>query len=51
MKPVKFTDARRRYRSAMESQKPGYLAKRFKAYRRLQRMQAANVTPLRKVSK
>ena len=50
MKP-KFTDARRRYRTAEESQSPGYLARRFKAYTRLQRMKDAKVTPLRKAAK
>ena len=49
MKPVKFTDARRRYRTAEQSAAPGYLARRFKAIRRLQRMKAAahTVTTLR----
>lgn len=36
-----------RYRTAEESRAPGYLAKRMKAYARLQRMQA-RVLPLRK---
>lgn len=30
----------RRYRTAIESMKPGYLAKRFAAIRRLQRMRS-----------
>lgn len=48
MKP-RFTDARRRYRTAEESRAPNYLAKRFKAIRRLARMKAAQVvTPIRK---
>jgi hypothetical protein len=38
MKPPRFTDRRRRYRTAAESSQPGYLAKRFKAYARLERM-------------
>lgn len=39
-----------RYRTAAESRMPGYLERRFKAYRRLQRMKerAAVVQPLRK---
>jgi hypothetical protein len=39
-----------RYRTAVESMKPGYLEKRFAAYKRLQRMQAraSNVQPLPK---
>lgn len=43
-----------RYRSADESRQPGYLAKRFKAFRRLQRMkeaQAAKVTPIKRAAK
>lgn len=43
-----------RYRTAEESRKPGYLARRFKAYRRLQRLkdeQAKNVTPLKRAAK
>ena len=49
-KPM-FTDARRRYHNSEASKQPGYLARRFKAYRRLARMKAATqtVTPLRKV--
>lgn len=54
MKRPRFTDAHRgRYRTAEESKTPGYLAKRFAAFRRLQRMQArSNVAqlPKRKVS-
>lgn len=40
-----------RYRTAEESREPGYLAKRFRAWRRLQRMRdraSVNVQPLRK---
>ncbi len=52
-----------RYRTAAESAQPGYLAKRFRAYSRLERLKAAaeerrlaeealsTVTPLRKVTK
>ena len=52
MKPPKFTDARRRYRTAEESRSPGYLARRFKAYQRLQRMQAtkSKITPMKKAA-
>lgn len=51
-KTPRFTDQHRggRYRSAAASRKPGYLARRLKAYARLARMQAArrsNVTPIR----
>jgi len=51
MKP-RFTDNRGRYRTAEESKEPGYLARRFQAIRRLQRMQARkqNITPLRKTA-
>ena len=38
-----------RYHTAAESKVPGYLKRRFEAYRRLQRMQArssGNVAPL-----
>jgi hypothetical protein len=38
MKSPKYTDKRRRYRTAAESSQPGYLARRFKAYERLARM-------------
>jgi hypothetical protein len=51
MKPPRFTDARRRYRTAEESRAPGYLARRLKAYARLQRIKEAKVTPLRKAAK
>ena len=46
----KFTDGRSRYHSAEESKSPGYLARRFEAYKRLQRMQSRtqNVTTLHK---
>ena len=50
MKP-NYTDARRRYRTAEESRSPGYLARRLKAYARLQRIQAAKVTPLKRAAK
>jgi hypothetical protein len=42
-----------RYKTAEQSREPGYLAKRFKALLRLQRMQAAksNVQPLKKIGK
>lgn len=45
-----------RYKTSAQSREPGYLAKRFKAIRRLQRMKAAQaerevVTPLRKAVK
>lgn len=41
MKRPKFTDTHRgRYHTSEESKTPGYLARRFAAYRRLQRMQA-----------
>jgi len=41
-----------RYRTAAESQKPGYLAKRFKAFKRLQRIKdrKASVQPIRKAA-
>lgn len=54
MKTPKFTDRHRggRYRNAAESSQPGYLARRMKAYARLERMRAAradtNVTPMQK---
>lgn len=39
MKTPKYTDQHRgRYRSAAESREPGYLARRLKAYARLQRI-------------
>jgi hypothetical protein len=51
MKPPKFTDRRGRYRSAAESRTPGYLARRFEAYRRLQERKArCTVTPIKKVA-
>ena len=34
----RYTDARPRYRTASESREPGYLARRMKAYARLNRM-------------
>jgi hypothetical protein len=40
MKSPKYTDKRRRYRTAAESSQPGYLAKRLKAYARLERITA-----------
>jgi uncharacterized protein VirK/YbjX len=43
MKPAIFT---KRYRTAAESRKPGYLARRFEAIRRLQR-RCSNVTTLK----
>ena len=53
MKTPRFTDAKRRYRTAEESRAPNYLARRFKAFRRLQRMQAAksNIAPIKRASK
>lgn len=55
MKRPKFTDGfRGRYRTASESREPGYLARRFEAYRRLARIKARAkphvVTPLRKAN-
>jgi hypothetical protein len=48
MKRPVFTDRRGRYRSSAESREPGYLARRFKAIERLQRMRKrATVTTLR----
>lgn len=53
MKP-KFTDQHRgRYRTAAESREPGYLARRMKAYTRLQRLRdrapvIGTITPKRK---
>lgn len=41
----------KRYRTAAESMKPGYLKRRFEAYRRLQRRQARPVTQLPKAKK
>jgi len=39
---------RSRYRTAAESQKPGYLARRLRAYARLERMRAkSNVTQIK----
>jgi hypothetical protein len=51
MKPPKYTDKRRRYRTAAESSQPGYLARRFKAYARLERILGKKlvVVPLRSV--
>ena len=41
MKKPNYTDGfRGRYRSASESREPGYLARRMKAYARLQRLKA-----------
>lgn len=43
-----------RYRTADESKVAGYLAKRFKAFRRLQRMQAAaksDVVPIKRTGR
>lgn len=39
-----------RYKTAAQSREPGYLARRFQALRRLERMKAAksNVQPLKK---
>lgn len=51
MKDPRYTDKHRgpRYRTAAESQQPGYLARRMQAYARLQRLKArATVTPIRK---
>ena len=41
-----------RYRTAAETQHPGYLRRRFEAIKRLQRLKSrgANVQPIRKVS-
>lgn len=55
MKRPHFTDRHRgRYRTAAESREPGYLEKRFRAIRRLQRLRERrqNVTaiPQRKVA-
>lgn len=43
MKPFK-------YKTALQTQQPGYLAKRMKAYARLERMRAkaSNVEPLKR---
>jgi hypothetical protein len=52
MKSPRYTDRRRRYRTAAESSQPGYLARRFKAYARLERMKGKTlifVTQLRRV--
>lgn len=40
MKP-RYTDGRQKYKTAAQSREPGYLAKRMKAYARLQRLRAA----------
>ena len=49
MKRPRYTDARPRYYTSDESRKPGYLARRMKAYARLQRMRRrSNVIRLRK---
>jgi hypothetical protein len=52
VKRPKFTDGKGRYRNAAETAQPGYLARRFEAIRRLQRMKArkSTVTTFRKVS-
>lgn len=57
MKPPRYTDKQRggRYRTADETKQPGYLARRLKAYARLERLRAkaTNVTtikPKRKVA-
>jgi hypothetical protein len=52
MKPPRYTDRRRRYRTAAESSQPGYLAKRLKAYARLERILGKKlmvVVPIRRV--
>ena len=47
MKRPRFTDERSKYHDAETSREPGYLARRMKAYARLQRMKArTNVTPI-----
>jgi hypothetical protein len=52
MKRPKFTDGRGTYHSSEKSREPGYLARRFKAIERLQRMRAKkhNVTPIKKAA-
>ena len=52
MKRPRFVDGKGRYRSAEESRSPGYLARRFEAIRRLQRMKERrqNITPIKKVA-
>jgi hypothetical protein len=51
MKPPRYTDKQRggRYRTADETKQPGYLARRLKAYARLERMRAgkSNVTAMK----
>jgi hypothetical protein len=51
MRHPNYTDRRRRYRTAAESSQPGYLARRFKAYARLERILGKKlvVVPLRRV--
>jgi hypothetical protein len=52
MKTPRYSDRRRRYRTAAESSQPGYLAKRLKAYARLERMLGKKlmvVVPIRRV--
>jgi len=39
-----------RYRTAAETQRPGYLRRRFEAIKRLQRMKSRNVQPIRKIA-
>lgn len=56
MKTPRWTDKQRgRYRTSAESQQPGYLARRMKAYARLERMRAArqesNVTTIKTKAK
>lgn len=49
MKRPRYSDRRPRYRTAEESRAPGYLARRFEAIRRLQRMKEKRVVvPIRK---
>jgi hypothetical protein len=40
MKTPRFTDNRPKYHDSQKSQEPGYLARRLKAYARLQRMRS-----------
>lgn len=42
MRP-RYTDKRKRYRTAAETREPGYLARRFAAILRLQRMKSRAV--------
>ena len=52
MKTPRWTDRKPRYHDSEASKQPGYLAKRFQAFKRLQRMQSAksNVQPLKKAT-